>query len=455
MDNDCSQSLFDFLAQTKPYMEKLDSLSFDTAAELYDLLDDAARVATLHINEIDPELRVEICNSLDKVLERVVDVLPPFKKNEDTFGIYTPAVHSFRRWANFELLKDKGLAGYMLAGVIDGNATMYFCTKPSDYPSLSVLQDIELLFTDDEPGTEEVYLDHLNAHFQKMDILMLHGIYPQTIPYLNNYRKFRPDGMVYCGLDMNSYWMANIKWDSQSIREFVRNCDVIATSCRFLRDALNNNPSVDFACHWLPNGFYNPTGTPIFADMELKENIILTVGRIGAAPKNNKELLTAFARVADVLGEWSLYLVGPIEQEFQTYINEYFSRYPHLRKRVVFKGAITDKSELYKEYVRSKIFALTSLSEGGTPNVYAEALFHGCRFVTSDIDAADDITNYGELGVVYKRGDIRGLAEALFNVCSGSDKRGMKAHIPKALAYAERYYDWNRNAKKLAFMLFK
>jgi glycosyltransferase involved in cell wall biosynthesis len=205
----------------------------------------------------------------------------------------------------------------------------------------------------------------------------------------------------------------------------------------------------------LPNGFYNPTGTPIVADPARKENIILTVGRIGTAPKNNEELLSAFVKVSEVLSEWSLRLVGPIEPKFQTYINEYFSQHPHLKGRVVFKGAITDKTELYNEYARAKVFALTSRSEGGTPNVYAEALFHGCMFVTSDIDASDDITNYGELGTCYKSGDLQGLANSLIKTCTAADKKGMSTHIPKALAYAAKYYDWSRNARKLAYMLFK
>jgi hypothetical protein len=49
-------------------------------------------------------------------------------------------------------------------------------------------------------------------------------------------------------------------------------------------------------------------------------------------------------------------------------------------ERVAFTGAITDKAELYSEYAKAKIFALTSTLEGVTPNVYAEALFHGCMF---------------------------------------------------------------------------
>ena len=76
-------------------------------------------------------------------------------------------------------------------------------------------------------------------------------------------------------------------------------------------------------------------------------------------------------------------------------------------------------------------------------------------FVTSDIDAADDITNFGELGGKYKVGNTEALSSALIKICSNSGKNYLKKHIPKALEYAYRYFDWNRNAKKLAYMLFR
>jgi len=76
-------------------------------------------------------------------------------------------------------------------------------------------------------------------------------------------------------------------------------------------------------------------------------------------------------------------------------------------------------------------------------------------FISSDIDGADDITNYGELGIKYKRDSVPSLAYALIKMCSSADKQAFQAHIPKALAYANKYYDWNRNAKKIAFMLYK
>jgi glycosyltransferase involved in cell wall biosynthesis len=185
-----------------------------------------------------------------------------------------------------------------------------------------------------------------------------------------------------------------------------------------------------------------------------KENTIISVGEIGTNPKNNMELIVAFAKASDVLKNWKLKLIGNIEPEFQVIINNFIAIFPDLKERIIFTGAITDKIELYNEYAKAKIFALTSLSEG-LPNVYSEALFHGCMFITSDVDAADDITNCGELGMKYKRGDIEELTRMLIKLCSDADTSAFSRHIPKSLNYAAKYYDWNRNAKKLAYALLK
>jgi len=452
-----NNDLTDFLSDTGQYIEQLDGLSLETAAELYDLLDEAARAATLCINDIDPELRVEICDRQDKVLERVVDELPPFEHAGDPIKIFTPAVtiEGFRRWANVELMKDCGLSVYMLAKELGAIPTMFFGSKPSDYPYLSILPGMEMLYHDSDSGLEDAYREYLINNYSEMDILVFYGLYNQCASYLDVYRKLRPDGKVYCALDMNSSWMNNlVPWNTKAVNHFTGQCDILATSCRGLRDEMNRKPVVHFPCRWFTNGFYNPTDIPVIADLKQKENVIITVGRIGTFQKKNEELLASFAKVSNSIGDWSLRLIGPVEPEFQSFINNYFTEFPKLKERVIFTGALTDKAALYDEYSRAKIFALSSVYEG-FPNVYAEALFHGCMFVTSDIDAADDMTNYGELGVTYTRGDVEALSSALIETCKKADKKGMQQHIPKALAYANKYYDWNRNAKKLAYMLFK
>ena len=448
-----NRELSSLLLETEVFMDQLDELSIVNAVELYGLLDETAKIATQHIGVIDTDLRVTICDRQDKLLERIVDELPLFDHTGDPLGIYTPALLD-RRWRNEQLMKDCGLSVYTLAMALAATPVMYFGTKPSDYPYLSNLPGMKIIYDESEPGTAEAYYDHLNASFLKMDVIVLYGIYHESIEFLNAYRALRPDGKVYCALDMNSYWMDTAPWGSAEAGRFAGQCDVTATSCRQMRDALNRRADVKFPCRWLTNGFYNPTDVEVIADPEHKDNIILTVGRIGTYQKNTEELLSAFASVSGVLPGWSLRLVGPIESDFHTYIDSYFSQYPKLKDRVVFTGPITDKEELYSEYAKAKIFALTSVAEG-FPNVYSEALFHGCMFITSDIDAAEDITNYDQLGMIYKSTDINALCTALVEMCLSADKRGMQTHIPKALEYANKYYDWKRIAKKLAYMLFR
>jgi len=446
-----AQDLYGFLSDTEPYMERLDEMTQESAIELYRMYETAAYKATANIAEINPELRVTICDRQDMILERVIDLVP--KISCEKHFIFSPAIHSDTRWTNTELMKDCGVSGYMLAKETGALHVMLFGTKPSDYPYLVYMPEMKMLYDDSSSDLPDAYNKHLNESYSEMDALILSGIYIPSINYLNAYRNLRPDGKVYCALDMNKHWMNRISWDGHWEKKFALQCDLIATSCRSVRDTLNRNPKVHFPCHWLTNGFFNPTGAQVAASPEQKENIILTSGRIGTRQKNNGELLSAFALVSNILTEWKVRLVGPIEPEFSSFIDNYFTLYPDLKNRVIFTGKITDKAELYKEYAKAKIFALTSLWEGA-PNVYAEALYHGCMFVTSDIDAADDVTNYGKLGLSYKSGDIRSLAGMLLQLSLKSSIRAFQKHIPLALDYAAKYFDWNRNAKKLAFMLY-
>lgn len=450
----------ELLSATGEALEKADGLPFETASELYDLYEDAVKYAVANRAELDPMLRAQLCDGLDKLLDRIVDDMPPLTLPTNAFGekfknIYSPVIHNYRRWYNEELMKDCGLSGYTLGQEFGLNPIMLFGTAAEDYPYLEILPKMKMLYTDDPPGVDETYFKHLLENAREMDVLILYGKYIEALAYLDVYRTFRPDGKVYCALDMNSDWMRKYSWGIEESVKFASQCDVIATSCRAIRDALNSNPKVAFPCRWLPNGFYNSTGLPVKAEALAKEKIILTVGRIGTAQKRSEELIKAFLGVLESLPGWTLRLVGPIEPEFRQMIAENVEKFPKMMKRVVFTDAITDKAELYREYARASIFALSSVFEGGTPNVYAEALFHGCMFVTSDVDAFEDMTNFGELGVTYKSGDIAGLAGALVDLCARVDNGELEQHIPKALAYANRYYDWKRNAKKLGYMLFR
>jgi glycosyltransferase involved in cell wall biosynthesis len=447
-----NSSITAFLSECEPYVDSVGSLKYEEAVELFGIFETMLDTATANINLINPQLRVDLRINQEKVLERIIDIMPDSNEGITAKKVYTPAVQGYRRWQNVELMKDKGLTGYKLAEQIGASPVMYFCTKPEDYSYLSVLDGLEMLYNDSEIGESEVYRKHLQDNYADMDVLILHGMYPTTSGYLNGYRQLRPDGKVYCGLDMHSGWMNRIIWNELLVQSIMKQCDIIATSCSSIRDALNGNPNVNFSCHFLSNAFFNPAGLKVIADADVKENTIITVGRIGTEQKNSTELILGFERAN--LQDWTLKLIGSIEPEFMAETEKYLSTRPELKERIIFTGSITDKTELYSEYSKAKIFALTSRLEGGTPNVYSEALAHGCMFVTSDIDAANDITNHEQLGMTYKLGDIDALAGALRKICSMADKKAFYKHIPLTEKHLNKHFNWERSAKKLKFLLF-
>ncbi len=447
-----NESIIEFVEETRTLVDNIQGISDETAIELYGMYDECAKLC-IGNTDIEPSIRVKLSIIMDEILERIVDI--PWFEIRVEGNVYTPAIQGYRFWKNTELMKDKGLTGYMLAKEVGADSKMLFCSKEMEYSYLESLNDMELIYCEEARVSEKMYEDFLAKNYNNMDILILHGMYNETIKFLAQYRILRPDGIVYCGLDMNKYWMERIDWGDKVINNFAKQCNIISTSSTWIRDKLNSNSNVPFLCRYLPNGYYNALNDDINVKYETKENTIITVGRIGSEQKNNIELMIAFAKIASYMPDWNLKFVGPVESEFEKDIQEYFDIRPDLKGRVIFTGEVGDKKELYEEYSKAKVFALTSVLEGGTPNVYAEALFHGCMFITSDIDAADDIINNGELGMKYKLGDVDELARVILQVCSNAEKESLfQSHITKAIKYANKKYDWKRNAKKLAYQLF-
>jgi glycosyltransferase involved in cell wall biosynthesis len=130
------------------------------------------------------------------------------------------------------------------------------------------------------------------------------------------------------------------------------------------------------------------------AEYSQKENIILTIARIGTKQKNNELMLSALEKCN--LKGWNYLFVGPIEKEFSNKINEFYKCNPHLINCVHFLGPKT-RTEIVELYKKSKVFTLSSNYEG-FPLVYAEASFFGCHIITTAVSGSVDITNSGTLG---------------------------------------------------------
>lgn len=101
-----------------------------------------------------------------------------------------------------------------------------------------------------------------------------------------------------------------------------------------------------------------------------KDNLLITVGRIGAEEKNSEMLLESLEYVK--LKNWKVAFIGPIENNFKKTISTFYNNNPDKRNSVLFTGPIYNKKELWDYFNRSKVFILTSYKEG-SPIVYIEA----------------------------------------------------------------------------------
>lgn len=359
-------------------------------------------------------------------------------------GIY--AFAPYKGWNNQQITKNCGLVPYLFHKLWGWHAVMVG-GRVGEYPALKDVPGLELDLL--ENPDMEYQLAYLEAHIGDMDVLVLHGVFPFYFHIVQRYRELRPDGKIYLEMDANSYYEDRIP-QTPELLWFLGECDVIGASCRRMQDWL----STKWPCvvQYLPNGFYDFKGVYRAPDFSAKEDVILTVGRLGTEQKRTEDLMEAFARVAGTFPSWRIHLVGTVEARFESFRAAFFEQHPELVERITFLGAIQDKAALFAEYRRAKIFALPSTLEGGTPNVVAEALYHGDYMVVSEFDAYQDAIAGGACGMHYPIGDVRALADCLAKACADPARvlRGGQA----ALSYGREVFDFVKIVRRLRYLLF-
>ena len=350
-----------------------------------------------------------------------------------------------RGWSNVELVKECGLVPYLLHKNHNCEVTMVG-TESEEYTYLELIPGVNMEFL--ENGSEEAKLGYIRQHAGDIDCLILRGCYPSNFNVAKLYKQLREDGKIYVGLDANSQWMDTILWDEEEFMGFMDCCDVKGVSSEELQAHLN----IKWPWHIenIPNGYYDLCGCQVAPEFDKKENIILTVGRIGSEQKATHILLSAFAMIAEEISEWKLRVVGNIHEGFGEYLEEYFRCFPNLMDRVQLVGPISDRKQLFDEYLRAKIFALSSRCEGGA-NVIAEALNGGCAIATTKIDGYAEITNHGKCGRAVELDDYVEFAKALSTLCCDEN---LHLKCRNAYEHGRDHYDMEKIVSRLYGLLF-
>lgn len=247
------------------------------------------------------------------------------------------------------------------------------------------------------------------------------------------YKLRNPKGKVYIKMDVNPYNINNTvckfpKAWKQIMKDKVTKpmVDVISCETTLALEGLAASPNS--YNHWgdkmvyLPNGF----DESLLESLNIKEksfaekdNVMITVGRLGTPPKNTSMLLNALAKTD--LKNWKFYLIGPIADSLKPEIEAFYQENPDKKESVVFTGAIYDKKELWEYYNRSKAFVLTSKWEGFAL-VYTEAQRFMNYIVSTKVGAASDVILEEKYGEYIAQDDANGLASKLQNIVDGVTK---------------------------------
>ncbi len=237
-------------------------------------------------------------------------------------------------------------------------------------------------------------------------------------------------------------------------------------------------------------------------DYSAKENIILSTARIGAEEKNTMMLLEAFKNIPlEIRKGWKLRLVGPIEDGFLEVYEKFLNENSGLEDSIELIGNVDDRSALFNEYKKAKIFSLTSDFESfgisfieaaalgdiivSTENSGLEdsielignvddrsALFNeykkakifsltsdfesfgisfieaaalGDIIVSTDVGIAYEIVNKSG-GILVKPGDEKDLTEGLINYMTCGD---LKKTSDKTYSEAVNKFDWDNIIDRL------
>lgn len=182
-----------------------------------------------------------------------------------------------------------------------------------------------------------------------------------------------------------------------------------------------------------------------------KENIIITVGRLGEYVKNNELLLDAIKLLPDdIVKKWKFMFIGPSTEAFIQTVKNFKERYPEKADSIIMTGNITDRTQLYTYCRRAKIICMTSRTEGACIATLESMFFGAYPIITNYSDFALDTTNWGNCGRIVENGNSDKLSAELYNAMVDND---LLSKCIISQNYARKMFDYNELSKKLVEML--
>lgn len=300
---------------------------------------------------------------------------------------------------------------------------------PCNYRGVNLI-NLKKNFLSFEIHVTLVLVFYLLKHFKKMDNLMLFHFSNQTFIISLFFKLLRPKGFLYIKVD-GDFWIERVLEllrKKTTFKTFLVKKLLLITLKKVNKVSVESSNSFDLINSdnqlkallknktvLLPNCFDEEEFKTFNAnvnDFDEKENLIITVGRLGSFEKNTEMFLEALIDLN--LSDWRVVLIGNIEnkeQDFDLYIKNFMSQNPHLKDKVYFTGQINSRQELYEWYNKAKVFVLTSRYEGFCISLVEAARFNNI-IVSTDVSGVKDIERYSPVFYLEQNNSVQ-LSEKL------------------------------------------
>lgn len=161
---------------------------------------------------------------------------------------------------------------------------------------------------------------------------------------------------------------------------------------------------------------YNPCPIITSTTRYEKKNLILFSGTLYEG-KGYKDLIRAFAKVADQHKDWKVVLAGNGEEEEAKALAKELG----IAEQVVLLGWVNGE-EKHKAFCEAKALCLPSYAEG-FPMAVLDAWAYGLSVITTPVGGVPDVAADGENMLLFNPGDVDTLAEKLDLIMSDETLR--------------------------------
>lgn len=360
------------------------------------------------------------------------------------------------------LVKDVGAFLYYLGKLYDWNTSFaYFADKA--FINKTYEMHTKLIYLGNAKSAEDrraCVKEYIANNYEQMNYVMLIDCNPGSYKIANICKHYNSNIKVYCKLDMDLSLFQRF-YDGSRMREWknlvqkrkYRNIDWFTVETNKFNMILKDTCIFKNRIDYLPNGISLMDVNVDSLDEIKKENIILTVGRLGTYQKNNELLIEAIRCIPrDLLANWRVYLVGTYTDAFYDYVMQVITEDRYLKDIIIFVGNVSNRMELYKFYAKAKIFTLTSRAESFGIATVEAMCFGAYPILTNFGPVAEEIVHDIIPEKLINYDDIQNLKDNIMRVMDNYDESSDCVKIKK---YAREKFSYSMLAGKLNDMLLR